>query len=176
MFELRELRADDLPRIVATNGGAAWNGGFDKWSSRLAEHEDGRRSVLLAVEHEEPHRCLGYGSLLWSSGYTPFRELEIPEIQDLVVSESWRRRGIATSLVAALEDCARARGHRQVGLGVGLYADYGPAQQLYMRLGYVLDGHGATYNCVPLTGGSPVTVDDDLVLWMVKSCNARAQS
>ena len=169
MFGLRELRADDPPRIVATNGGAAWNGGFDKWNSRLAQHQDGWRSVLLAVEHEEPHRCLGYGSLPWSSGYAPFRELEIPEIQDLVVSESWRNRGIAAGLIAALEHRARLRGYKQIGLGVGLYADYGPAQRLYTKLGYRLDGRGATYNCVPLTGGSPVTVDDDLVLWMVKS-------
>jgi GNAT superfamily N-acetyltransferase len=169
MYKIRELTAEDLSRIVATSGGAAWNGGFKKWNQRLAEHQNGRRSVLLAVKQEEPDSYLGYGSLLWSSAYAPFRDLGIPAIQDLVVHEGWRRRGIATQLIAALEDQARGRGHNQIGLAVGLYADYGPAQRLYMKLGYELDGRGITCNCVPVAGGSQVKLDDDLVIWMVKS-------
>jgi GNAT superfamily N-acetyltransferase len=110
---------------AAPSGGAAWNGGFTKWNPRLAEHLDGRRSVLLAVQRREQDIYLGYGSLLWSPAYAPFRDLGIPEIQDLVVSEAWRRQGIATRLIAALEDRARSRGYKQIGLGVGLYADYG---------------------------------------------------
>jgi len=168
MYELRELLADDLPRIVATDGGVAWNGGFKKWESRLAEHLDGRRSALIAVEQQDPSRCLGYGSLLWVSQYDSFREAGIPEIQDLVVSEQWRKHGIATSLMRALEDRARANGRKQIGLGVGLYADYGPAQRLYAKLGYKLDGRGVTYKYLPIGGGATVRLDDDLVQWMVK--------
>jgi GNAT superfamily N-acetyltransferase len=165
MYALRELTAEDVPEIVATDGGAAWNGGLKKWSQRLAEQQDGRRCVLLAVEQS---RCLGYGSLVWSSQYGPFREHGIPEIQDLVVSESWRGQGIATRLIAALEDRARLRRYKQIGVGVGLYADYGPAQRLYMKLGYMLDGRGVTCNYAPAAGGSTVRLDDDLILWMVK--------
>src|SRR5262249_13851967 len=136
MYELRALTADDLPRIVATRGGAAWNGGFTKWNQRLVGHQGGLRSVLLAIDQGEPTSCLVYGSLLWSPAYAPFRDLGIPEIQDVVVSEFWRRRGIATRLLAALEDQARSREYKQIGLAVGLYADYGPAQRLYIKLGY----------------------------------------
>lgn len=125
--------------------------------------------MLLAIDQGEPTSCLGYGSLLWSPAYAPFRDLGIPEIQDVVVSEFWRRRGIATRLLAALEDQARSREYKQIGLAVGLYADYGPAQRLYIKLGYELDGRGVTCNCVPVTGGSQVKVDDNLVMWMVKS-------
>ena len=169
MYQIRELTPQDLPRIVATSGGAAWNGGFKKWNERLAEQQDGRRSVLLAVEQNQPENYLGYGSIVWSQRYAPFRDLGIPEIQDLVVREGWRRRGMATGLMAALEARARMRGHKQVGLCVGLYADYGPAQRFYMKLGYELDGRGVTYKCVPIAGGSQVKLDDDLVLWMAKS-------
>ncbi|HEY7405854.1 MAG TPA: N-acetyltransferase [Candidatus Angelobacter sp.] len=168
MYELRELRADDLPRIVATNGGVAWNGGFKKWNTRLADHQDGRRVALVAVAQEEPDRFLGYGSLLWSSQYGPFRDHGIPEIQDLVVGESWRNRGIATSLICALEERTRSAGYKQIGLGVGLYADYGPAQRLYTKLGYKFDGRGVTYDCVPVCGGATVRLNDDLVIWMLK--------
>ncbi|HMC30460.1 MAG TPA: hypothetical protein VKL99_06455, partial [Candidatus Angelobacter sp.] len=91
MFEIRELKRNDVAAIVATNGGAAWNGGFEKWNQRLAEHEAGKRIVLLAVEESS---ILAYGSLLWSPPYQAFRDLGIPEIQDLVVAQQRRRQGI----------------------------------------------------------------------------------
>lgn len=166
MYQIRELSADDVPRIVATDGGIAWNGGFEKWNQRLAEHLDGRRIVLLAVEGAH---FLGYGSLLWLPAYPSFRELGIPEIQDLVTAQHRRGQGIATRIIAALEDRARLREHKQIGLGVGLYADYGSAQRLYVRLGYAPDGRGMTYHTLPALGGANVRVDDDLLIWLVKS-------
>jgi hypothetical protein len=33
----------------------------------------------------------------------------------------------------------------RVGLGVELCADYGPAQMLYIKKGYIPDGNGVTY-------------------------------
>ena len=166
MFAIRELARDDLPRIVATNGGAAWNGGFEKWDRRLAEHEAGQRIVLLAVEEPD---ILAYGSIMWASPYQPFRELGIPEIQDLVVAEQCRRQGLASRIISALEQLARKRGCLEIGLGVGLYADYGAAQRLYVKVGYLLDGRGVSYKYMPAPGGSNVRVDDDLLIWMVKS-------
>jgi GNAT superfamily N-acetyltransferase len=165
MFEIRELKRNDVGDIVATDDGMAWNGGFEKWNQRLAEHEAGKRIVLLAVEESN---ILAYGSLVWSSAYHPFCEHGIPEIQDLVVAQNRRRQGIGGRLIGALEDRARRQGRKQIGLGVGLYADYGAAQQLYVKLGYVPDGRGITSHIEPAVGGSSVKVDDDLVLWLVK--------
>ena len=166
MFEIRELKRNDVAAIVATNGGVAWNGGFGKWNQRLAEHEAGKRIVLLAVEESS---ILAYGSLLWSPPYQAFRDLGIPEIQDLVVAQQHRRQGIGGRLIAALENLARARGCTQIGLGVGLYADYGTAQRLYVKLGYMPDGRGITYKHLPAKGGESFRVDDDLLLWLMKS-------
>jgi GNAT superfamily N-acetyltransferase len=166
MFAIRELTRDDVPLIVAVNGGAAWNGGLEKWNRRLAEHEAGKRVVLLAVEKAD---ILAYGSLLWSPPYPFFREFGIPELQDLVVAQHRRREGIGSRLIAALEQRARKRGCLQIGMGVGLYADYGDAQRLYVKLGYVPDGRGMTSRLAPALGGAQVRVDDDLLLWLVKS-------
>jgi GNAT superfamily N-acetyltransferase len=141
MFAIRELIRDDVPLIVAVNGGSAWNGGLEKWNRRLAEHEAGERVVLLAAEGAD---ILAYGSILWSPAYQFFREFGIPELQDLVVAQHRRREGIGSRLIAALEQRARKRGCLQIGLGVGLYADYGDAQRLYVKLGYVPDGRGIT--------------------------------
>jgi GNAT superfamily N-acetyltransferase len=165
-IEIRELQSEDVPHILATQGGAAWNGGARKWQKRLAEHSNHERVVLLAVGASG---IVGYGSLLWTATYSPFRDTAIPEIQDLVVAEGQRRKGVGTRLIRALEQ--RARSHRcsHVGLAVGLHSDYGPAQRLYVRLGYTPDGCGMTWRKARVSGGSQVTVDDDLVLWLVKS-------
>jgi hypothetical protein len=55
-----------------------------------------------------------------------------------------------------------------VGIGVGLYADYGAAQVLYVRRGYVPDGQGVTTCDVPVHPGHSVCVDDNLVLHFLK--------
>jgi GNAT superfamily N-acetyltransferase len=106
---------------------------------------------------------------VWLPAYPVFRELNIPEIQDLVVMQQRRQEGIGCRLITALEQRARQQGHLQIGLGVGLYADYGAAQRLYVKLGYIPDGRGITCNYLPAAGGLSFRVDDDLLLWLVKS-------
>ena len=67
----------------------------------------------------------------------------------------------------AAEEHAASRSDR-VGLGVGIYAAYGPAHLLYARRGYLPDGVGATAGGRILEGGETVPVDDSLVLHLVK--------
>jgi GNAT superfamily N-acetyltransferase len=165
-IELRPLRADDLPRLAATQGGAAWKGHESKrWNRYLNQQSQGLREVLLADTGEA---IVAYGSLAWVSQNPSFRNAGIPEIQDLVVAEGCRKGGIATRIIGALEKRVQAAGHLQVGIGVGLYRDYGAAQRLYSRLGYVLDGNGVSYKNSSVEPGSLVTVDDDLVIWMLR--------
>ena len=103
------------------------------------------------------------------SRYPPFHEKNIPEIYDLTVAPDHWRRGIATALMDALEDLARDRGCKEVGLGVGLYADYGAAHQLYAARGYVLDGSGITYDEVSVLPGTQIAIDDRALIWMTKT-------
>lgn len=124
-----------------------------------------RTTCLVALRGDA---VLGYGSLVWRSQYPPFVDEGRPEIQDLVVSKSWRGQGTGTALIAALEARVRAAGRLCVGIGFGLYADYGSAQKLYVRLGYQPDGRGVTYENRPVTPGGTVWLDDELVLWLVK--------
>jgi len=162
---LRELQADDISRIAATDGGAAWKSSTKKWDRYLAEQSQGLRIVLLAQTIDT---VVAYGSLLWTSQHPPFRKMGIPEIQDLVVAESHRRAGLGARLIGALEDRARSAGCSQLGIGVGLYQDYGAAQRLYTRLGYIPDGGGISCHNLPVPPGATVKVDDDLVLWLVR--------
>jgi hypothetical protein len=47
---------------------------------------------------------------------------------------------------------------------VGLSSDYGAAQRLYVRRGYIPDGRGIIYRGRTVNFGEAVTADDDLVL------------
>lgn len=165
-IELRNLRDDDPARIAAVDGGAAWKPDFALWSGYLADQAAGRRAVRLAWEDGRP---IGYGTLVWASGYPPFRAAQVPELNNLVVAAPARGRGVASALIRSFERTAREAGRRQIGLGVGLYADYGPAQRLYVGLGYRPDGRGVTWREQPVVPGEPVPVDDDLVLWLTKA-------
>ena len=151
--------------IIAQDGGSGWNRREEHWLGVLAQIEMGQRATLVAVLDA---RVVGYGSLLWRSSYPGFAAANIPEVHDLATQAQRRGEGIATNLIAALEDIARQRGHQVTGLGVGLYADYGPAQRLYTRLGYVPDGHGVTYRHSPVMPGAAAPIDDDLLLWLTK--------
>ena len=117
---------------------------------------------------EQQSKIIGYGNLLLHSEYPTFRKNNIPEISDLWVFEGYRKQGVGSLLIGHLELVAQERKYTQVGLGVGLYRDYGSAQKLYFQLGYRPDGEGITYKYVPVIPGEKYPVDDDLILWLVK--------
>lgn len=162
---IRALEAGDLDRIAATDGGPAWNADPGLWQGYLADAAQERRTVLLAFQGGH---VVGYGTLLWRSDYPPFSEAGIPEINNLVVAQAARGSGIATAMIGRFEQLAASKGRSAIGLGVGLYADYGAAQRLYVRLGYLPDGRGITYGEKPVVPDQSVRVDDDLVLWLTK--------
>jgi GNAT superfamily N-acetyltransferase len=166
MLTIREICAGDASAIPEVNGGPAWHGGPAKWSKYWREHQGGLRAAIAAVDDG---RIIGYGSLVWRSQHPPFAAAGIPEIQDMVVADGGRRRGVATAMIADFERRARLAGHSTLGIGFGLFADYGAAQRLYVRLGYVPDGGGITWNNKPVIAGDMVRVDDDLALWLTKS-------
>ncbi|UGX87160.1 GNAT family N-acetyltransferase [Phyllobacterium meliloti] len=163
---VKMLEPSDFERIKVTNGGAAWNTDQKLWDQYLAEQHKEERIILLAIQELQ---VVGYVTLAWLSAYDPFREDDIPEINNLVVAQQARGGGIATLLIAKLEQLARDTGKTKVGIGVGLYADYGPAQKLYFKLGYTPDGNGITYDGKPVIAGEHYCVDDELILWMTKA-------
>jgi len=47
-------------------------------------------------------------------------------------------------------------------------ADYGAAQRLYVKRGYLPDGRGLVAHGCHVTWGETVVVDDDLALYLTK--------
>ena len=81
---------------------------------------------------------IGYESLLKDSKYPIFKFSGIPEIHDVWISEEYRGHGFGKQLIFHLERLSQKENYQSIGLGVGLYKDYGRAQRLYTQLGYVL--------------------------------------
>lgn len=133
------------------------------WETYYQEQRDHSRIVGILELNGE---ILGYASLLKQSRCPFFSK--VPEICDLWIDEKYRRQGLATRLIQWFEELARKEGYANIGIGVGLYRDYGPAQQLYVKLGFKPDGNGITYHHKPVTVGASYPVDDDLLLWLIK--------
>ncbi|MDG0793981.1 GNAT family N-acetyltransferase [Cohnella ginsengisoli] len=130
----------------------------------LEENRQGLRTTLIAKVDGNVAGCC---HLLYRSEYPGFAEAGIPEVNALDVLPAYRRLGIASRMLQELEDTA-SRSSAYIGLGVGLYRDYGAAQILYAKRGYVLDGQGIMYKNRAVAPGQTVAVDDDLLLYLIK--------
>jgi len=113
----------------------------------------------------------GYLTVAWTSGYLPFREANIPEISDFSVLPPFRRRGIGGRLMEAAEATIAERSP-VAGIGVGLFFDYGAAQRLYIKRGYIPDGRGIIWKNQPVAPGATVIADDELALFFTKMLRA----
>jgi GNAT superfamily N-acetyltransferase len=164
-FVIEELEPSDVQTITRVGRGNGWQTDPEFWMTCLSQHQAGERLVLVARRGADVG---AYGTLVWRPLYAPFAAADTPEIQALVVAAEYRRQGIGTMMIGAFERAARAAGKSAIGIGVGLYVDYGPAQRLYARLGFVPDGSGASYRNEPIEPGSTVALDDDLTLHLVK--------
>ncbi|HEX3054315.1 MAG TPA: GNAT family N-acetyltransferase [Aggregatilineaceae bacterium] len=163
-MEIRLLEKDDIPVIVAAFITIGWDKPTPLYERYLREQESGERTVFVAL-------CdgifAGYNTIHWQSDYPPFREAQIPEIQDFNVLPQFRRQGIGSRLMDICEETVAQR-FRVIGIGVGLHADYGAAQRMYTRRGYILDGRGVMYNEQPVPPHQPAPVDDSLNLFFTK--------
>ncbi len=162
---IRPMCTKDIANI-ATNHCPPWSTiqeTTDRWNRYYKEQQENIRTVGVVAQGEE---ILGYGSLFLNSEYPFF--FNVPEINDVWIYEEYRSRGLGTQLIRWLEKIAQDRGYSEVGIGVGLYADYGVAQKLYFHLGYAPDGQGVTYKCQSVTPGQPYPFDDELILWLKK--------
>jgi GNAT superfamily N-acetyltransferase len=124
MIELQEYERQFAERAVPDRAFAAW---YIDRLLRVVADNDGL--LLVATIDDAP--C-GF-----AAGF-PDEEPELRDryflIAELVVSEGDRGRGIGRRLIAAMEDAARARGLKRMGIGVLAGSDR--VHRLYTTLGY----------------------------------------
>ena len=162
---IRKIEQKDISLIVK-NFCFPWSSveaTIKKWTRYYNEHQNQSRIVYIL---EKENEIIGYASLVTISEYLHFKNTNIPEINDVWIAKEWRNQGFGKMFIQYLEQSACLEGYQQIG--VGLYADYGAAQKLYFRLGYIPDGYGVRYNYQPTIPGEIYPLDDELVLWMIK--------
>src|SRR5262245_66350664 len=78
-IDIRFLQAQDIELIVAAFRAIGWNKPAAKYQQYLFEQENDQRLVLIAFSDK---MFVGYLTVVWNPNYPPFRENNIPEIQD----------------------------------------------------------------------------------------------
>ena len=126
--------------------------------NRLDQWRHEHSTFLIAWEEGRP---IGHAHVAWDG-----TKLGVPEIQDVYVAESARRKGVATALTHAAEAEALGRGHDRLSLSVG--TGNFAAQALYDRLGFANAGlEPERVLGTIMLRGEPFEVDDTLV-YLVK--------
>jgi GNAT superfamily N-acetyltransferase len=164
---IRPLKKKDIKTISTALVQLGWRDRTAALELYLREQSNSERVIFIA---ELENVFTGYVTIKWVSDYPAFKKRSIPEIKDLNVLPVFRRRGIATTLLDKAEQTISERSNI-VGIAVGMYSDYGVAQRIYSKRGYVPDGSGLVYQGKYVKPGQIITVDDDLVLYFTKSIN-----
>ena len=161
---VREMTIEEPPIMAKAFRAQGWNKSQDQYEKYYREQIEDKRTVLVA---ELNGKFVGYLTIVWESHYPPFRDAGIPEIVDFNILMAHQRKGIGTVLMDKAE--ARISEKSNVaGIGVGLNTDYGAAQIMYARRGYIPDGRGIQYDGKQLKFGYKTTVDHNLVLCFTK--------
>src|SRR5215813_4448883 len=161
---IRSMDESDPETISAAFSALGWDKPNSLFQRYLAEQDRGHRLAFVAEWRGE---FAGYVTLVWVSNYRPFAERQVPEISDLNVLPAHRRQGIGNALLDRAESAASSRSS-VVGLGVGLSSDYGAAQRIYVRRGYLPDGRGIMYNNQPVEPGAVIRIDDGATLMLTR--------
>lgn len=138
----------------------------DYFEKSLELQSAGEREVFFALWDGQ---VVGYTMLSYHPKYGYYRAHGIPEVQDLNVIPEMRQRGIGRALIQHCEETARKKAYEKIGIGVGLTPSYGAAQRLYVKMGYVPDGMGVTYDRQTVSHGEFRPFDDEVSLMMEKT-------
>lgn len=165
--EIRRMGYEDIPFVCkADNDESERN--VEYLNNQLANQENNECSALLALYDGD---VAGYVFLYYKCRWGSMANCGIPAVVDLVVFGKHRRKGIATMLMDAAEDVAKKHGDK-VYLDVCLNSDYGPAQRLYAKRGYVPDGKGVYYEEKVCETDAVCRNDDELSLCLIKELQA----
>lgn len=161
---IRPLDAMDIEAMAEAFQRVKWSKSAQLMDRYLRAQQAGRRDVLVGWLNDQ---FAGYLTVLWESSYGAFRDAGIPEINDFNVMPELRQQGIGSRL---MDDAERIISERSAysGIGVGMGADYGPAQRMYVLRGYVPDGRGLMDNMVPVTYGDKILVSHNLAIYLTR--------
>lgn len=162
---IRNMEEADAQIFTDEYTAQGWHPDINGYLNRLKDQAEGKCVALTAVYRGHPAGCV-YVYRTAHGG--PFKENGWPMIVDFSVLKKFQRKGIGSRLMDVAEQIAGQYADT-VCLGVGLSREYGSAQRMYVKRGYIPDGSGVWYKdrqCIQYE--TLCTVDDDLVLYLYK--------
>ena len=160
---IRKMQEYDIKNLSQGFINQGWPGREEILARYFLEQECGEREVLVA---EVEGAVAGYITILPDAKQGPFAGMA-PELSDFNVFEPFQNQGIGNLLLEEAEKRVRLISDK-VTLGVGLHSEYGSAQRLYIKRGYIPDGTGVWYRNQPLEMNTTIQNNDDLVLYLSK--------
>lgn len=164
MITVRQIKTGDAEIISKAFQEQGWTKPIEQYQNYVRRNETGEIYTLVAFYNDS---FAGYGNIFYNSTYPDFNKNNIPEIVDLNTLIKFRNQKVATTIMDELERIV-FKNHTTVGIGVGLVKDYGPAQRMYVKRGYVPNGKGIYHNNINVEYFMPIQADDDLVLYLTK--------
>ena len=164
-LRIRDMEPADAQILNDEYTAQGWHPDVNDYHMRMREAAEGKCVALTAEYNGKP---VGNLYLYFDAQEGPFKGQGLPLIVDFGVLQKYQRKGIGNRLMNTAEQLAAQRSHT-VTLGVGLCREYGAAQRIYAKRGYIPDGSGVWYQnrqCVQYE--TTCTVDDDLVLFLSK--------
>ena len=160
---VRPLEERDLERLNREL--PVWNAG--EYAKRLQAQTRMQMGQAVAWDGERP---VGRGMVLFPEHeeYSDSAARErCAEVRDVSVLEPFRRRGVATAVMGALEDETRAAGFGRIGLSVSAGDEGVAARALYDRLGY-RHAHGPFVTSTVLDGDDGPIPVSAVLTYLVK--------
>ena len=136
----------------------------EKYEQRLIDVADNKCVALIA---EYKNNVAGYLNIYFNTMCSSFGGKGFPELIDLGVLKKYRNQGIGNLLMQVAEDIAKNYADTVI-IGVGLHRDYGSAQRLYVKRGYIPDGSGLWWQGKPLEPYADLKNDDEAAIYMSK--------
>ena len=164
MLTLRKINQADCLIISNAFKAQHWDKPVSQYENYFKLQELGKRDIIIADWNKT---FAGYLTIKWQSEYLPFKQANIPEVVDFNVLKKYQRLGIGTCLMDEAESRIQ-KVSQVVGIGFGVTEDYGAAQILYIKRGYIPDGKGLVKDVTSLKYGDKITVDDSLVFHLLK--------
>lgn len=161
---LRKIKSSDCEDIHMAFHEQGWDKPASLYQTYCTYQESKVRDIIIA---EYQNIFAGYLTIQWTSHYLPFKEKGIPEIVDFNVLMKFQRLGIGTCLMNEAENRIKKISDF-AGLGFGIISDYGAAQILYIKRGYIPDGKGLVKDFQSVGFGDIITVDHSLALYHIK--------
>lgn len=161
--DIRLMDYNDIPFICKAAGDESEQ--HIIYLRKQLENQDKQEcSALLALYRGQ---IAGHVFLYYKCKWGGLANCDLPCVIDLFVFKKYRKRGIATALMDVAEKIA-SKYSDKVYLDVCLNSEYGQAQRLYVRRGYVPDGKGVYYEEKVCETNAICKNDDELTLCLIK--------